>query len=188
MYFSLFHNWCCLWAGRKAKERYTIHTMAHFRVKSTGHGFLTKSGLLSLSWRAEDGGPWDLMGKVLYGQLWYMPQPTLVSMWLLSSLPLTMTRFVGFGTVTGWSRPFIDVRAGSSHQQFPISAKHWFSLTSKHGNAFPCPSSLGSQEVWEREESICSYKGQPADPSWISIWCTLGTPHVFRVAGDGTQG
>lgn len=106
--------------------------------------------------------------------------------WLLSRLPLTMTRFVGFGTVAGWSRPFLDVRAGSSHQQFPISAKHWFFLTSKHGNAFPCPSSLGSQ--WEREESICSYKGQPADPSWIPIWCILGTPHISRVAGDGTQG
>lgn len=43
--------------------------MARFRVKSTGHGFLTNSGLLSLSWHAEDGGPCDLMGKVLYGQL-----------------------------------------------------------------------------------------------------------------------
>lgn len=47
--------------------------MARFGVKSTGHGFLTKSGLLSLSRRTKDGGPCDLMGKVLYGQ------PTLVS-------------------------------------------------------------------------------------------------------------
>lgn len=123
------------------------------------------------------------MGKALYGQsdLWHS-QPWCLR-WILSRLPLPMTRLVGFGTVAGWSQPFLDVRAGSSHQQFPISAKHWFSLTSKHGNAFPRPSSLGSQEVWEREESMCSYKGQPANPSWIPIWCTLGIPHIFRVTG-----